>query len=441
MPAARPRPRAERGIALPTALLLLVCLGFIATAASFLSTTDLQISSGFSAGNNAVATAEAALEHGIVELSNRARAGEDPDGVAILSDSLGTFGYTVTAFTKREHAGGGGRDFNGDGDQTDVVRYDQSFGYAEANASGAPGDEGAPVKQLVAVATSGRSRAEVRAEVAHERLRPELNSPMSLNSASNAVLNGSFEVDGRLHTRAGALVASGTLTPAYGPDAGSKAAAKSECSYWKPGIKIPSEGALDLTGSMNSTGHVAFDHPDGGETQNYDAEDPLSSMKFTPEELLGLDPGDLDAYKRDASAIPDFGNLSGINYVSSGSVPSQIGGSGILIVHNPNFDPRKSDCTNFPGTCIAGYGSDPANEPMTLRINGNGSFKGIIIVDELQRLNGNFSMLGALASLTTTPIDIPANGSGSLKWSCEAIQDALNQASSYGVRLSWEHRM
>ncbi len=425
-------------MALPLALLLLIGLGLVASAAVFLSNTEQQVSTSYGTGNRAVAAAEAAVDHGVAELTRRARAGQDPDSVQILSDTLGTFTYTVMAYSKREHAGAGGRDFNGDGDQVDVVRYDRSFGYADAQASGAAGDQGKPVKLLVAVATDGRSQAEVRTEVARDRLNPHLESPLSLNSPSDAVLNGSFSVDGRLYTRNGVLVSSSSLTPAYGATAASKTAAKGDCNYWKPGVKIPVEGALDLAGSMMSVGHTSFDHGTG---ENYDAEDSLNTFKFTPEEVLGVEPGDLDAYRKDASAVTDFLNLSGINYVTSGSIPSQISGSGILIIHNPRYDVKKYDCTNFPSTCEPGYSNDAANQPLTLRINANGNFNGIIITDELVRLNGNFAMLGGLISLTTDQVNIPANGSGSLKWSCEAVNDAAEQASAYGIRLSWEHRV
>jgi hypothetical protein len=428
----------ERGVALPLALLLLVGLGFVATAAVFLSNTDMRISSSYGAGNSAVATAEAGIEHGVVELTRRALSGQDPDSVQIVSDTLGRFAYTVMAFSKREHTNVGGRDWNGDGDQTDVVLYDQSFGYADAVATGAPGDAGKPVKLLIAVATDGRSSAQVQAEVARNRLQAGLDGPLALNSPSDAVLNGSFNVDGRLYTRTGALVASSSLTPAYGATAASKAAAKTDCNYYKAGVTIPAEGALSLTGSMSSVGHVSFDQ---APSENYDAEDSLATFKFTPEEVLGVNPGDLDAWKKDVSQVPDFLNLSGVNYVVSGDVPSQISGSGILIVHNPNYDVRKYDCTNFPGTCVAGYSNDPNNQPLTLKINASGNFTGVIITDMLIRLNGNFTMLGGLVSLTTEAVNIPANGSGSLKWSCEAVNDALEQASPYGIRLSWEHRV
>jgi hypothetical protein len=430
----------ERGIALPLALLLLVCLGLIATAAVFLSNTDQRISSSYTKSNNAVAAAEAAAEHGVTELTVRARAGQDPDSVQILADTLGRFTYTVSAYSKRESdAGVGGLDLNGDGDANDIVTYAQTFGYANANATGAAGDLGYPVKLLVAQATDGVSNAEVRVEVARNRLNANLDSPFQLNSAANATLTGSFGVDGRLYDRNGNLVASGSLNPPYGNTTASKAAAKNDCNYWKAGVKIPVEGSLSLAGSIDAYGHTSFDH--GAVTdQNYDDEDSLSTFKFTPEELLGVDANALDQYKKSASAVPDFKNLTGINYITSGSVPSQIGGSGILIIHNPNFDPRKYDCIHFAG-CIPGYSTDSANQPMTLRINGNGSFTGIIITDNLVKLNGNFSLLGALASLETNTSSIPANGSGYVRWSCQAVNDAVTQASGYDTRLFWEHRL
>ncbi|MFN2433180.1 MAG: hypothetical protein ABR599_10275 [Gemmatimonadota bacterium] len=426
----------QRGMALPLALMLLIGLGLVATAAAVLSTTDTRISSSYGTSNNAVAAAEAAIEHGIVELTARARAGQDPDGVQIVSSSLGAFTYTVTAFSKREHAGVGGKDFNGDGDQVDVVRYDRSFGYEEASAA----TGGHPVKLLVAVATNGRSSAEVRSEVGRDRATGELDGPLGLNSPTNAVMNGSFDVDGRLYTRDGTLVAANSLNPPYGNTTQSKAAAKSDCNYWKAGVKIPAEASLVFSGSMKSVGHTAFDHGGLG-IENWDGEDSLETFKFTPEDILGVKPGALDQYKKDASAVPDFENLSGVNYVTSGSVPSKISGSGILIVHNPNYDAKKYDCVNFPTTCVLGYAADLANQPSTLKINANGEFKGIIITDQLIRLNGNFTMLGGLISLATKDIDIPANGSGYLRWSCEVVQDAMDQVGSYSVMLSWEHRV
>jgi Tfp pilus assembly protein PilX len=431
----------QRGIALPLALLLLICLGLIGTAAVFLSNSDQRISSGFSRSNNAVATAEAALEHGIAELTTRARAGQDPDSVQILSDSLGRFAYSVQVYSKREATSGvSGVDFNGDGDMNDVVMYAQSFGYAQANASGAAGDPGYPVKLLVATATDGVSNAEVRAEVARNRLNANIDGPFSLNSAADATLTGSFGVDGKLYDKNGNLVPSSSLNPPYGNTAQSKDAAKNDCNYWKPGVKIPAEGSLSLSGSIDSYGHTSFDH--GSTTdQNYDNEDSLATFKFSPEEVLGVEAGSLDQFKKDVSDVPNFTNLSGVNYVVSGTIPSQIGGSGILIIHNPNFDPRKYDCAHFPSSCVPGYSTSSANQPMTLKINANGSFNGIIITDNLVKLNGDFNMLGGLVSLDTNTTNIPANGSGYVRWSCEVVQESVTQATGYDTRLAWEHRL
>jgi hypothetical protein len=427
-------------MALPLALLLLVALGFVGMGAVFMSNTEMRVSSGFSRSNNAVAAAEAGAEHGIVALSQLSQGGQDPDSVQILADTINGFAYTVTAYSKREHTGEGGRDFNGDGDKTDVVRYDQSFGYMDAAATGAPGDEGLPVKLLAATASDGRSSATVQVEIAKDRAAGSINAPFTLNAPQNATLTGNFDVDGRLYDRNGNLVDSKDLNPPYGNTAESKAASLTDCNYWKAAMKIPTEAALDFAGSMTSTGHVAFDHSGSekkGSAQNYDADDALPTLQFTPEEVLGVNGGALDQYKKAASDVPDFSNLSGITYVTSGSVPSQIGGSGILIVHNPNYDVKKYDCVNFPASCKIGYSLDPANKPLPLKINANGTFKGIIITDQLVHLNGNFTLLGALISLGTEAGDIPANGSGAAKWSCEAVQDAQAAVSGYSIRLSW----
>lgn len=451
--------RLERGIALPLALLILVGLGFVATGAVFFSNTDMKISSSYSASNTALAAAEAGIEHGIAELSARARAGQDPDNVQIISHAqLGRFTYDVRAYSKLEQGsdgsgvsgggdddddeedddeGGAGRDLNGDGDRNDVVRYDQSFGYQQARASGEPGDEGDPVKILVARARDGKTAAEVRVEVAREGLFGGMNGPLTMSSPSNAILSGTFEVNGRLFRRDGTPVGSGSLTPTYGLTANSKSAAKTKCNYWKAGIKIPAEGSLALTGSLNARGHVAFDHGLTG-NQNYDAEDSLKTFKFTPEEVLGIEAGSLDRFKKDAASV-DFDNLSGVNYIVSGEIPSQLNGSGILIVHNPRYDVKKYDCANFPTTCSPSYRYGAENQPLKLKINANGQFTGMIIVDELIRINGNFLMYGGLASLTTEPVNIPANGTGALRWSCEAVRDAMGLTGDYSIRLSWEH--
>jgi hypothetical protein len=428
-------------MALPLALILLIGLGFVATGAVFMSNTEMRVSTSYTSGNNAIAVAEAAAEHGVARLNELAAAGEDPDSVLIVSDTLGSFTYTALALSKRIVDA---NDVDGDGDSTELVvaLYNQRFGYAQAAATGAPDDEGAPVKLLIAEATDGRSSARVLVEVAKDKFKANVpDGPLTLNS-SNTVLNGSFNVDGRLYKLDGKLVKTTDLDPPYGDDATSKEAAKEQCDYYKPGLKIPAPDSLSLSGSMVSMGHVSFDITGKKGKQNVDAEDSLSTFKFTPEEVLGVEPGALGAYQKSASDVPDFSNLSGINYITSGTVPSDsIAGSGILIVHNPNYDARKYDCVSFPTSCQIGYSLDPANKPAELKINGNGKFNGIIITDNLVRLNGNFSMLGGLVSLSTSPENIPANGSGWVRWSCEAVQNTVNNGTGYSIRLLWEHHL
>ena len=69
----------------------------------------------------------------------------------------------------------------------------------------------------------------------------------------------------------------------------------------------------------------------------------------TPEDVLGLDPGDLDAVMQDADSyvVPD--SISGLVYIDGdyGSTgiegTNTVNGTGILIVHNPLYNPREHD--------------------------------------------------------------------------------------------------
>jgi hypothetical protein len=84
----------------------------------------------------------------------------------VAAAGLNGFAYTVSAETRREPAT---IDLNGNGVRGEIVRYARSWGYAAAAASGGPGDEGEPVRRLVALATGPVAGEELWLEVAFER--------------------------------------------------------------------------------------------------------------------------------------------------------------------------------------------------------------------------------------------------------------------------------
>lgn len=135
-----------------------------------------------------------------------------------------------------------------------------------------------------------------------------------------------------------------------------------------------------------------------------------SSYPQTPEEVLGLSPGALDAYK--VSSCP--AQVSGITYCETAD--NFVNGSGILIVHNNS------------GTASFG--------------NYHGHFKGLIIVDEVKHVNGGASVLGAVFLLgRTVGGNCFGNGNSKVHYSAKVLADAFNLIPSSGRRtvnvVSW----
>ena len=158
----------RRGLALPLALLLCLALGFIAAAAASFALTSARIARNFVAFQGALDVAEAGLAHGVELLATAyERGAAPPDTVTlVLEDSLGGFDYTVRAEARREPRD---EDLNGNGVPDEVVRYDRSWGFAEAAAAGGPLAPGEPVRLVVSRARAGPATEDLLLEVAFER--------------------------------------------------------------------------------------------------------------------------------------------------------------------------------------------------------------------------------------------------------------------------------
>ncbi|MBN1309536.1 MAG: hypothetical protein JXA18_16570 [Chitinispirillaceae bacterium] len=126
----------------------------------------------------------------------------------------------------------------------------------------------------------------------------------------------------------------------------------------------------------------------------------------SPEAFLGLPDGSLDDYK-----IPpeDFSvPFKGLIYVTGSIGPVHFGESrGILIVHN-------------------------ATNTATLQIN-QGNFKGLIICDVMDKINGVAEIIGAVVTLSTTTASTFGNGDADLHYSAQVL-DNLN---AYCENLRW----
>ena len=158
----------RRGLALPSALLLCLALGFVAAAAAHLSLTGARIARGFDAFHRVLHAADGGLARGVEQVAAAYEAGRPPaDTLTLVSaESLGLARYSVRVEPRREPPR---RDLNGNGVTGEVVRFDRSWGFPSARAAGGPAEPGEPVRLLTARAWSDVAAEQLLLEVAFER--------------------------------------------------------------------------------------------------------------------------------------------------------------------------------------------------------------------------------------------------------------------------------
>jgi hypothetical protein len=168
---------------------------------------------------------------------------------------------------------------------------------------------------------------------------------------------------------------------------------------------VSSAGVIDPSGSSDFAGNgCAPSHKDPcvnalqDEIDTTDAEDRIPA---TPEDVLGVPDGALDQY------ICEPNNTytgAGIWYVNgdAGNV-SFDNASGIIIIHNTT------------GTA-------------NLKVGGHSTFKGLIITDNLNKLAGNGTIIGAVIMLGTT--DGKAGAGTAEVLYCKDVLDSLSQYSN-----------
>ncbi len=142
----------------------------------------------------------------------------------------------------------------------------------------------------------------------------------------------------------------------------------------------------------------------------------VSTSLGSPEAFLGVPAGSLDKYKITESALTL--PFHGIRYIESTAGPLHIGGSsGILIVHSPMKN-------------------------ATTKLNATGNFKGIIIVDEMDKMNGNLTVIGAVVCLADfAGAKKFGNGSADVKYSSYVLNNLgkfIHDSDKSVKELSWK---
>lgn len=394
------------GFAIIAVLIVVVVLGLIGSAALSLSTGDARVTQLFSRSAEVDAAATAGLEHGAAQFE-----GVGPGGFP-LSASINGYDYDVTIWADTF-------DYNADGVRDTVYLADDGTFNEDGN--------GRTVYVLESTATRGSYVAVQRMRVARLTLTPAVPHG-ALSSNSSIQLTGDIIVDGRNHTIDGAIVDS--LDTSYAK----------VCEENKPAIMLTDMAdTTDVKNAKKESGPTRLGNETFAPTEYVEKDSTI--VYVTPEQILGLDPGDLDLIIQDSDSyvLPD--SIVGLVYVDGdyGSKAidgtNHINGTGMLVVHNPLYDPREHDPSH--PMYNASRASDPAYAPANLgNING-GTFHGIVIADKIDKIDGNLTVLGAIIALSNVDATKVGAGTANILYSCEAIQAAGNSLLP-AIRLSWK---
>lgn len=260
-----------------------------------------------------------------------------------------------------------------DGDPgTTVVLFDRSFGHAASPLL----QGGSPVLQVLVTAQSGESRQTIVAEVAPVTCAPAVNAAW---------------------TAAGPLELSGDIRVA---------------------------GAAALPALSGGSPVRLFD---GAVVDGATAPDPQPPP---PAEVLRiLNPGGTLPRLEDLPEPPPGGRPEGLLW-SRGDYSGSLDGRGILIVHNPDFDPAKHEASRMAieeGVLAEDYDPvyshlDPSRQPARLEIVSGGAFSGVIIADRVGGATARFTLAGALVTLTRSPQTLTASSPLRIIGSRDAIR-------------------
>ena len=386
-------PPGRAGFALPAVLVLLVALSLVGSAAAILTSTEVRVAGLYTLSNRASAAANAGLEHAVAHFGV---SGSD-DGWPVAG-SIGGYDYSV-AITRDSFDFGAGQL---------PVSWSVTVGY---NTDG----DGQAVWVMSSLATRGPYQATQGLRLSVRGGTLQASAPFT--SSSSLRVRGNVTISGV------------------------DASEDDSCGGDKPAIVLSDpDDDVDSRGSVDFEGDDAY----ADSVPPYVAHD-VATMFNTPEEVLGLDPRALDVHQQTGSEFdadsPD--TLSGITYVtddfgSNGAGSSDIDGSGVLIVHNPLYDPREHDPSHPLYDPVKA--ADPQYAPATLGDINKGTFNGIIIADRIDKLTGTTQIFGSVVMLRR--VDDGSNvatGQALIQYSCTAIRTSTGGLGG-PRRLAWSAR-
>lgn len=301
------------------------------------------------------------------------------------------------------------------------------FGFSAAHYTGALGDEGYPIVEIESVGTYGSAAVREIALFVARNHKAQIEGAFTTRTPVDK-LNLNKEIDGR--------------------NAGTT------CGVDLPGVVF--DVGLALPCDLNSDGDCA-DAGECGEiakvsgstcAESFDPNQPgKRPLAKTPWDVLGMTEVDFrslfipkDADTLDTKTCNNPNQPVNFWFTNDlvNAAPKE-GCNGILVVHNPRFDPDKWD-PGSPGY-DAVYASNPDNKPAKFAITGSGNveWNGIVIADQVGMVNGNLSINGGLYSLASGGDGVVTDlqGSFSVTYNCDLV-NAFTKRIGYKKKIGWQ---
>ena len=170
--------------------------------------------------------------------------------------------------------------------------------------------------------------------------------------------------------------------------------------------------------------------------------DPFGSVP--PDPLAVLNPGETVGSIDDLPEPRPFEVLSGMTAVS-GDYTDPLQGEGVIVIHNPRFQPVLYEASRLAleeGIFLPDYDPayshlDPSCQPAVLDLSFGGEFRGVVIADSVAFRAEEFLLVGALFTLSRSPISVTGEASHRLFYSRSVVEDSRRGPLSF--RLAFKH--
>jgi hypothetical protein len=478
-PAPRPLPPASRsdspgkgegGFIIILTLLIIFTLTLLGVTAFMNAAIEMKISNNENLANQALYAADMGLQHALTLINT------DPALKAEINDPRNwtpSWRYPSSDYVKEEQFARNGityqwylrfkrdsDDFNHNRDTDEIVFFNKRFGYLNARFNTG---EGFPVVEIIsegftlaagrnesgAIAGGGiLSSRKLALEVGRNRYIPAVQG--AITARGSIRLQEKATVDGRAHNTDGELCSVYPAPPCI-------------CTAAKPGAFMD----WGMKASTDGTGRF-IGSPPTKENSGFGTSG-RSILPVTPWDALGIPQAEMPPPVTYEQAVDKLANPVMAGEIVSIPYDYNGGGRGILVVHNPLFDPLTAECSQAGLTYDLLHPSNPRNadcfqpdrltrkhydskldtgnplydphyaetlQPAVFFLTGDSVFTGVLIADAVI-MHGTSRINGAVITLGTLTVDL-SYSAPEVRYSCDAVNEATSMG--YTTKVGW-HRM